>query len=64
MSETMTSYERVEAAWNLEEGDRVPVAPMVIYFIPYLAGLSFKEMLADPGRLAQAAIDQPMPHNA
>jgi len=57
MSETMTCYERVDAAWNLREADRVPVAPMVIYIIPYLAGLSFKDMLEDPERLAQAAID-------
>jgi hypothetical protein len=57
MGETMTCFERVEAAWNLTEADRVPVAPMVIYFIPYIAGLSFKEMLEDPERLAQAAID-------
>lgn len=54
---TMTCFERVEAAWNLAEADRVPVAPLVIYFIPYLAGMSFREMLSDPERLAQAAID-------
>lgn len=53
----MTCLERIEAAWNLEEADRVPVAPLVIYFIPYIAGLSFRDMLTDPERLAQAAID-------
>lgn len=58
MPETMTCYERVEKAWNLEEADRVPVAPMVIYILPYLAGVSFWEMIADPEMLAQAAIDQ------
>jgi hypothetical protein len=54
---TMTCLERIEAAWNLEEADRVPVAPLVIYLVPYLAGLSFRDMLAHPDRLAQAAID-------
>jgi hypothetical protein len=55
---TMTCYERIEAAWNLEEADRVPVAPLVIYLIPYQAGLSFKDMLAEPEMVGQAAIDQ------
>ena len=58
MSKTMTCYERVETAWNLKEADRVPVAPLVIYLIPYLAGLSFKDMIEDPERLSQAAIDR------
>jgi uroporphyrinogen-III decarboxylase len=57
VTETMTSFERVEAAWNLTAADRVPVAPMVIYILPYLAGLSFTEMIKDPERMAQAAID-------
>jgi hypothetical protein len=30
---------------------------MVIYILPYLAGLTFDEMIGDPERLAQAAID-------
>jgi hypothetical protein len=55
---TMTCYERIEAAWNLEEADRVPVAPLVIYLIPYQAGLSFTDMLAEPEMVGQAAIDQ------
>lgn len=57
MPDSMTPYERVEAAWNLQEADRVPVAPMVIYMLPYLAGLSIKEAIEDPERLAQSAID-------
>jgi uroporphyrinogen-III decarboxylase len=57
VARTMTCYERVEAAWNLKQADRIPVAPMVIYILPYLAGLSFRDMLEDPERLAQAAID-------
>jgi uroporphyrinogen-III decarboxylase len=57
MAETMTCYERVEAAWNLKQADRVPVAPLVIYILPYLAGLSFHEILSDPEKLVQAAID-------
>ena len=58
MGEVMTPYKRVEAAWNLQEADRVPVAPMVIYLLPYRAGLSVKEAIENPERLAQAAIDQ------
>jgi uroporphyrinogen-III decarboxylase len=57
MAGRLTCYERVEKAWNLQKADRVPVAPMVIYILPYLAGLSFKEMIENPERLAQAAID-------
>ncbi|MBW2368369.1 MAG: hypothetical protein JRH15_10820 [Deltaproteobacteria bacterium] len=57
MKETMTCYERLEAAWNLEEADRVPVAPLVIYLLPYQSGLQFKEMIEDPEKLVQSAID-------
>ena len=57
MPETMTCYERVEAAWNLKEADRVPVAPLVIYILPYLSGVTFHELLSDPEKLVQTAID-------
>lgn len=57
MKATMTCYDRLEAAWNLEEADRVPVAPLVIYILPYLAKMTFTEMIADPEKLAQSAID-------
>lgn len=57
MAGNMTSYERLEAAWNLEEADRVPVAPLVINIIPYLTGMSIKETYTNPDRLIQAAIE-------
>lgn len=57
MTDNMTPYERIEKAWNLEEADHVPVAPLVIYILPYVAGLSFKEILGDPDNLVQAVID-------
>jgi uroporphyrinogen-III decarboxylase len=58
MPNTMTPYQRVEKAWNLEQADRVPVAPLVIYILPYQAGLSFKEFFDDPERMVDAVIDQ------
>jgi uroporphyrinogen-III decarboxylase len=54
----MTPYERVETAWNLEEADRVPVAPLVIYILPYQAGLSFKDFFDDPECMVNAVIEQ------
>jgi len=54
MKEQMTSYERLEAAWNLEETDRVPVAPINCYIIPYLARLSIREMFYEPEKLIKA----------
>ena len=50
----MTRYERLLCAWNLEEADRVPCAPIMVYFIPYQAGLSVKDMFTRPERVAQA----------
>jgi len=50
----MTRYERLQAAWNLEEADRVPVAPIICYMIPYLAGLTIKEMFTEPEKLIGA----------
>lgn len=54
MSDEMTRYERLEAAWNLEQPDRVPVAPILCYIIPYLQGLSIREMFFEPEKLIQA----------
>jgi hypothetical protein len=54
MSETMTRYERLLAAWELREADRVPVAPINCYIIPYLEGLSIREMFLEPEKLARA----------
>jgi uroporphyrinogen-III decarboxylase len=53
----MTRYERLEAAWNLEEADRVPCTPIMCYFIPYQAGLSVKDIFTEPDKVAQALID-------
>jgi hypothetical protein len=54
MRETMTPYERLDAAWNLEEPDRVPVAPILCYIIPHLQGLSIREMFFEPQKLIEA----------
>jgi hypothetical protein len=56
MKDEMTRYERLEAAWNLEEADRVPVTPVNCYIIPYLGGISIKEMFTEPEKLIQATI--------
>lgn len=53
----MTSYERMEAAFRMEETDRVPVAPISCYLIPYLAGMSIKEMFSEPERMVEAFIE-------
>jgi uroporphyrinogen-III decarboxylase len=54
MKETMSKYERLEKAWNLEEADRVPVSPVNCYIIPYLAGISIREMFLEPDKLVEA----------
>jgi len=56
MAEKMSRYERLEAAWRLEEADRVPVAPILCYIIPYLSGISIKEMFKDPEKLTRATM--------
>jgi len=54
---TMTSYERWMKAWDLEEADRVPVAPINCYIVPYLAGITIHEMFFEPEKLIKATID-------
>jgi hypothetical protein len=56
MTETLSSYERLEAAWNLTEADRVPVAPVNCYILPYLAGINIREMFFEPDKLIRATI--------
>ena len=56
-TETMTSYERLEIAWNLGEADRVPVSPVNCYIIPYLAGITIREMFLEPDKLIKATVD-------
>ena len=56
MKETVSSYERTEAAWRLEEADRVPVAPLNCYINAYRGGISIREMFLEPEKLVQATI--------
>ena len=54
---TMTSFERIEAAFRMETPDRVPVAPIINYLIGYQAGLTIREMFTEPEKLVQATLD-------
>jgi hypothetical protein len=53
----MTPFERIEAAYRMQIPDRVPVTPIICYMIPYLAGMTVKEMFTEPERHVQAFID-------
>jgi hypothetical protein len=53
----MTPFERMETAFQMEETDRVPVAPISCYLIPYLAVMSIKEMFSEPERMVEAFIE-------
>jgi hypothetical protein len=57
MTSEMTSFERIEAAYRMEETDRIPTAPIICYMIPYLAGMSIHEMFHEPEKMVQAFID-------
>jgi len=57
MADKMTPYERFEAAFRMEVPDRVPVAPIHNYMVPYLAGMSVWEEFMEPEKLVQALID-------
>lgn len=54
--EKISRYERLEAAWNLEKADRVPVAPILCYIIPYLGRITIREMFFEPEKLIQATV--------
>jgi len=54
--EPLTSYQRLHAAWNLQEADRVPATPVNCYIVAYQAGLSIRQMFTEPERFVQAAI--------
>ena len=58
MKEQMSKYERIQTAMRFEEADRVPVIPINCYIIPYLAGMSVKEMFHEPKKLIQATVDR------
>ena len=57
MTSDMTPFERIEAAYRMEVTDRVPVTPIICYMIPYLAGMTVKEMFTEPERHVQAFLD-------
>jgi uroporphyrinogen-III decarboxylase len=57
MTETMTHYERIIAAYELKEPDRVPVIPINSYFLPYYAGMTIRQAQHEPDRLVQAHLD-------
>jgi len=56
MAEAMTRYERIEAAWNLKEADRVPSDPLNCYILAYQGGISIREMFTDPNKLIEATV--------
>ncbi len=57
MSDTMTHYERMRAAWNCEVPDRVPYMPMTVYFVARQGGLTIKEFITEPEKFLKAALD-------
>lgn len=54
MKDRVSRYERIHAAWNHEERDRVPVAPLNCYISAYLGGISIREMFLEPEKLTAA----------
>ncbi len=48
MTETMTRQERLDAAINLQEPDRVPISPMIMFFAARHAGITVEKFLFDP----------------
>jgi hypothetical protein len=53
----MTHYARLQSAFNLEPPDRLPVAIMLLYAIPYWEGMSIKETQLNPEKTVQAYIN-------
>lgn len=56
MTSSITSHQRVQAAWDLTAADRVPTAPLHIYIIGYLAGLTVRETIRDPEKVLGALL--------
>ncbi len=56
MKESLSRYERIEAAWNLEEADRVPVSPLNCYILAYQGGISIREMFHEPEKFTKAVV--------
>lgn len=51
----LSRFERIEAAVNLKEADRVPADPLNIYIFGYQGGISLKEFMEDPVKATRAA---------
>jgi|Deesub1362A_J573_1020465.scaffolds.fasta_scaffold00145_58 MtaA/CmuA family methyltransferase len=56
MPEDMTSLERVQAALNFEEPDRVPVFPLIHFASSKIGGMKVKEFASDGEKMARALI--------
>ncbi len=56
MSTDQSSLERIRAAVDLEEPDRVPVVPLVTYALSNLVGSSVSDYCHDPRKLSDAVI--------
>ena len=54
MAKEMTAEERLQAAINLQETDRVPSCPMIYYFAAQYAGITTYELWSDPGKYRMA----------
>lgn len=54
IQETMTARERLEAAINLQEPDRVPVCPMIVFAPARHAGMTIEEFLNNPEAAVEA----------
>ena len=52
----MSRYERIEAAYNLKEADRVPVDPLNCYIYAYLGGITIREMFTEPEKIVEATV--------
>jgi hypothetical protein len=52
--EEISRFERIEAAVNLKEADRVPVDPLNIYIHAYQGGTNLREFIYDPVKMVQA----------
>ena len=57
IEDSMTRYQRIEAAWKLKEADRVPSDPLNCYILAYRGGISILEMFTDPSKLVQATVE-------
>ena len=55
--ETMSSLQRVQAAFNGELPDRLPVLPLTCIWVGRQAGMTMDEMYGDAARMARAHID-------